>query len=355
MAGADISTVISCPAARLCVASDVAGDIITSTSPAGGKSAWHLVQVNGTTAIAAVSCPSRRLCVAGDFMGNIVTSTDPAAAKWKFTALPKYRPDQISALSCPSASRCVALTSRGVLTSADPAGGAAAWHFYALDAGAQLRALDCPGPSLCLASDNHGHLLVSRRPAGGPAAWHLYPLDSKQVITNFSCPSVHFCAAFDTNFNVLTATNPARRSSWHLFRVRNTGFFRAISCASAALCVIVGNYQLSGGVYLLHAPGPRPGRLDRGAGQRRGRLDCLPDRAAVRGRRLRPGVHVGHPDPAREVVDRGGHRRRRRHASGGDLPEHLAMRGQRPARRPVHRDAPARVAPPVRSRTCDAN
>ena len=136
VAGADISTVISCPAARLCVASDVAGDIITSTSPAGGKSAWHLVQVNGTTAIAAVSCPSRRLCVAGDFMGNIVTSTDPAAAKWKFTALPKYRPDQISALSCPSASRCVALTSRGVLTSADPAGGAAAWHFYALDAGA---------------------------------------------------------------------------------------------------------------------------------------------------------------------------------------------------------------------------
>ncbi len=92
---------------------------------------------------------------------------------------------------------------------------------------------------------------------------------------------MHFCAAFDTNFNVLTATNPARPSSWHLFRVRNTGFFRAISCASAALCVIVGNYQLSGGVY--YSTHPARGRAAWTGEQANVEGDSfLPDRAAVR-------------------------------------------------------------------------
>ena len=42
--GSNDLTDISCPSVNLCVATDTAGDVLTSTDPAGGSFAWACVQ-----------------------------------------------------------------------------------------------------------------------------------------------------------------------------------------------------------------------------------------------------------------------------------------------------------------------
>ena len=68
---------ISCASTSLCVAVDGAGDVLSSSNPAGGSGAWTMINVDGTTPFRGVSCPSLSLCVAVDAAGNVVTSTDP--------------------------------------------------------------------------------------------------------------------------------------------------------------------------------------------------------------------------------------------------------------------------------------
>src|SRR2546421_4830981 len=47
---------ISCASAHLCVAVDGAGDVVTSTNPAAGHSAWTVANVDGTHPLRRVSC-----------------------------------------------------------------------------------------------------------------------------------------------------------------------------------------------------------------------------------------------------------------------------------------------------------
>ena len=80
---------ISCPSADLCVAADDDGDVVTSTDPTGGASAWTVTNVDGAKFIMDVSCPSAGLCVGVDNDGDVVTSTDPTggASAWTVTSV----------------------------------------------------------------------------------------------------------------------------------------------------------------------------------------------------------------------------------------------------------------------------
>jgi hypothetical protein len=80
---------VDCLSASRCVAVDNNGDVLTSTDPTGGPSAWTFTNVapypganlgkfepNG---MFGVSCPSVSLCAIAGNEGQIFTSTDPFA------------------------------------------------------------------------------------------------------------------------------------------------------------------------------------------------------------------------------------------------------------------------------------
>jgi hypothetical protein len=63
----------------LCVATDSAGNVLTTTDPAAASPAWTTVNVNGTNVIWDVSCPATTFCAAGDVTGAILTATSEAS------------------------------------------------------------------------------------------------------------------------------------------------------------------------------------------------------------------------------------------------------------------------------------
>ena len=126
---------VSCPSSELCVAVGD-GDVATSTDPTGGAGAWSVASLipaasripNKPNRLDAVSCPSARLCVATDDDGNVWTSTDPTGGVAAWTETNVDGPEKIlSGVSCPTESLCVAVDRGGgdVLTSTDPSGGGA--------------------------------------------------------------------------------------------------------------------------------------------------------------------------------------------------------------------------------------
>ncbi len=97
----------SCPVANLCVAVTESGDILTSTDPSGGASAWNESDVDGDIGLDAVSCPSTSLCVADDASGNILTSTDPGTSGVGSWAIAPVGWTGMS-ISCESMTLCLA-------------------------------------------------------------------------------------------------------------------------------------------------------------------------------------------------------------------------------------------------------
>lgn len=123
---------VACPSAKLCVAVDDRGAVLTSTTPAyygRWKKRAQDVAPNGKRAsLAAVECPSMSLCVAVDHNGGVLSSTSPTrTGSWKRAEVDPGYP--VLGISSPSTHLCVAFDSvhfdtAAVLTSVDPAGGA---------------------------------------------------------------------------------------------------------------------------------------------------------------------------------------------------------------------------------------
>jgi hypothetical protein len=169
---------ISCPSVSLCVAGDSDGDVVTSTDPTGGTSAWTVAYVDRKayvgliapglqTSITSVACPSPSLCVASDQSGGVVTSHNPAggASAWTLTSAAAFS-SGVYGLSCPSISRCIALNkgvSEAILT--DQPLSRAPWVPVNISPGANqfgasLTSMSCPSVLLCLAVDEGGHVIV---------------------------------------------------------------------------------------------------------------------------------------------------------------------------------------------------
>jgi len=241
---------ISCPSAELCVTLDRRGDVVSSTSPAGGPHAWHAVLVSrlDVSSVAQVSCPSRRLCVIVTDTGQVATSTDPtgAARAWKVAAVDSSA-FSFQSVSCPSIRLCVAVASSGrVFTSTHPAGGRRAWRSRQVEslssADSAFTGVSCPSTHLCVAVNGYGHVLFTRNPTGRSRVWR----ETSQFLSaaSIACSSERFCVVGGSG-DVAVSTHPtAGAGAW----MSVSGFttagraaptFNAVACRSAALCVAV--------------------------------------------------------------------------------------------------------------------
>ena len=148
---------VSCPSAALCAVVD--GDLWTSIN-AGGS--WSEPGTQLPQFLEHVGCSSSSLCVADDDDGNIVASTNPTggASAWSKPAQVDTGGRILGAISCRLAF-CAVLNTQDsdVFTSSDPTGGASAWTATPID-NAQPRDISCVSSSLCVASDNAGNVVV---------------------------------------------------------------------------------------------------------------------------------------------------------------------------------------------------
>ncbi len=232
---------VSCPTTTLCVAVDGKGNVVTSTNPTDPASAWTVTKVDGSNLFFGVSCPTVSLCVAADLKGNVVTSTNPTepAAPWTVRSVDPAGGGFVN-VSCPSVSLCVAVDFKGnVVTSTNPTDPAAAWTVTNIDGTQKLGGVSCPTVSLCVVSDYAGNVITSINPTGPATAWKLVNVDASNKLYGVSCPTVSLCVAVDSVGNVVTSTNPTGdATAWSSVSVEGRAL-NSVSCASVALCVAV--------------------------------------------------------------------------------------------------------------------
>jgi hypothetical protein len=208
-------TAMSCPLTSLCVAVDSNGYAVVSTDPRGGASTWSTQNIDPESnlqkqydPLQQVSCPSVSLCVAADWVGNLVTSTDPSdgASAWNLVPVEPNHYGFLTDLSCPSARLCLGGDYAGrVLGSTNPAGGRRAWKRF--DIGAAFGGFGlhvaCPSAMLCAVVDGGGSAFSSTNPVGGARAWGGAHIDETTNLTALSCPSTSLCVAVDVNGDVV--------------------------------------------------------------------------------------------------------------------------------------------------------
>src|SRR5829696_4527833 len=259
---------ISCPSTKLCVAVGELDEIVSSTNPTGGPSAWHDVRPTGeaetdcqehwvppcrdpkSRRIRSVSCPSAKLCVAVTGEGYVYSSTDPtgSADDWRVADLDgDGRDTHLLSVSCPTASLCVAVsgeryTSGKLLTSTNPTGGAPAWAIAQLDESLDLRGVSCGTPTLCVAVAQGGRLLVSTNPTGGASAWReLGTPGGPADLQGVSCAATVLCVAGSAGGDLLSSINPTAASSWEETNGGVSVQMTGVSCLRTRQCVAVDN------------------------------------------------------------------------------------------------------------------
>lgn len=259
---------VSCPSVSLCVAVDQAGQVVTSTDPAGGSSSWSAALIDRLgvvegfgSEVASVSCPSVSLCVAVNGNDDVLTSTDPAGGPkaWRVVHLDESGPREFNGISCPSVSLCVVVGGEKVIDSSNPTGGASAWTTVHLPRAPGLKDVSCPSQSLCVAVGDG--VLISTDPTGGASTWMpgleggtcpsqnpSQSLCSHGELRGVACPSQSLCVAVSGSSagpgyesgGVFTSTDPTGGpSTWRLSAVDHERNVDSVSCASVSLCVAV--------------------------------------------------------------------------------------------------------------------
>ena len=239
---------VSCPTAKLCVAVDDSGHVLTSTNPGG---AWRVVagvrlnvflEDNETHTLYDLSCPSASLCVTGTGAA-IVYSTNPLGGRHAWRPTSAVANGFISTLACGSSKMCVGsgTTSRNADLIGSGSPGTGAWHVtrpHLPGLGNDLIGdMSCPAASLCIAAGDYQQLYTSTAPLG--AGWHLTASLANQL-TGISCPSVRLCVGFDDQSRIVFSTHPTGgKSAWHQTRLKPLGL-NFIDCATTRLCVATG-------------------------------------------------------------------------------------------------------------------
>lgn len=251
-------TGVSCPTTRLCVAVDANGGVLTSTKPTAGARAWSLpARVDtaagpdgGPAGLLGVSCPTASLCVAvdGASPGDVVSTTSPAggAKTWKVTKIG----GTLTSISCASAGLCVAAGSQHYV-STSPAGGSSAWHATGSQAGGGIfSAIACPALRLCVAvgfgNTSTGLATTSSDPRGSARTWRTVSIEptppdpGEGLLTAVGCAGTGLCIAVDGNDHAFTSTSPGKGiwSGPATVRPKSASITTAISC-NRHLCVVV--------------------------------------------------------------------------------------------------------------------
>jgi hypothetical protein len=236
---------LACASSSACVAFDGNGSVLTSTNPSGGGSTWSApstsVDANG---ISALACPSAGVCVATDLNGNVLTSsTAPfSGASWSAPASIPGASD-VSALACASSTSCIALDASGhVYTSTSPPFGAATWSSSASSIDpSSIYLLACPSSSACIGIDSQGRVLTATAPfaAANWSAPSPSSIDAGNTIQELVCPTSSLCVAADDDGNVLTSTTPPfSAATWSTSAVDPFRFITGLACSLNVFCVI---------------------------------------------------------------------------------------------------------------------
>lgn len=181
--------------------------------------------------------------------------TPAAGATWSSRYIPgETERLPLFGISCPTSSLCVAVGGNNtVASSTQPTGPTSAWKVVHPGAGPtpygpnqrQIRGVSCPSPQLCVAVSFEGLIYTTTNPTGDAGAWAVTDLDGPGPNTHLygvSCPTVSFCAASAGGAKVVTTTNPTGGpAAWTKTQLEAPMELRGISCASAALCVAVGD------------------------------------------------------------------------------------------------------------------
>jgi hypothetical protein len=225
---------MSCPSTALCVGVSNSGSMYVSADPIGGPSTWTKTQIPGVQKIYNVSCPSTTLCVASASGGNLLVSTDPTGGPSAWSVDAADGTNDLTAVSCATTSECFAVAgfNGDVISSSNPTGGASAWtvrHFGL----PTLGQISCPSSSLCLGvSIGLTGLLVSTDPAAGP--WTT--TNSKFSASDVSCPSTSLCVAVGGS-GVSVSTDPSS-GAWTTYGLSNSP--QSVSCPTTSFCAIGG-------------------------------------------------------------------------------------------------------------------
>lgn len=249
---------IACPSAELCAAGTLDG-LFVSTNPTGGASAWQSlagpsVAPHSTPPISAVSCPSVTFCAAIGSGGEVLTSTDPGAgaSAWMTT---HSGISGLTLLSCASQQLCMAATpeSRIVAITTNPAGGQGSWKTVRLPKA--VRSIWCTAPRLCLAGTGTGDMLSSNNPAGGARAWHAKHIIGRpgapELLSAVACASARYCVVAGLNGPVgilFASSNPtAGTRAWgKAVGFDPGGMFIGGSCVPRRFCAFTAS---DGSVY----------------------------------------------------------------------------------------------------------
>ncbi len=202
---------IACPNTALCVATDVSGDVVTSSDPTGPSTAWTTTDVDGDEQINDVSCPTSGFCAAVDDAGDVLTSTNPRRGPWTRMNVDGATP--IDAIDCPRSTFCVAVDYAGkILVSTAPT--ASRWTIRRVDPGHELLAVSCVSMTLCVVGDDAGGILTSTVPANTNIAWTRAKLGTA-AINSVSCASTEMCVAVDEDAKEHNSVEPAGgRRDW---------------------------------------------------------------------------------------------------------------------------------------------
>ena len=237
--------------------------IVSVAGAAGaGAATWEGRQLAGDSdrlPVFGISCPSTSLCVAVGGNNTIASSTSPTgdASAWKVVhagagAIP-FGPNQrqIRGVSCPSTQLCVAVTFEGLIyTSTNPTGDAGAWSVADIDGegpNTHLYGVSCPTTSFCVAAAGEATVVSSTNPTGGASAWTKTQLPGPLELRGISCASAALCVAVGDNGDNIrpeygdqaaVASSPSPLgSAWNVAPLPGRQSLFGVSCPSAELCV----------------------------------------------------------------------------------------------------------------------
>jgi hypothetical protein len=262
-------TGISCPSSSFCVAVDNHGDVIYSKHPTGGAKYWSKPVAVDTTAaagggpagFAGISCPTTKLCVAVDNASQVVTTTTPTAGASAWTLAALSGSPVLTSVSCPSATLCV-LGGSTRYDSITPTAGATAWIPRGAILGGVLESLACPSITVCVGvgygDSTTGLASATATPSGPTSGWTTttvettVPSGNSQLLDSVACPAAGFCVAVDGADNAFDSVSPLT-GAWAAIpsaRRLATSTWSAISC-DIKNCVVADSrgFVMSGTVH----------------------------------------------------------------------------------------------------------